>query len=221
MHNKALECAKSTLEEFCAIKEPTCEQSAMFESVMCGLKAFIESEYKAKIIDEMKEAKEEEKAYSRLDVAQRMGYRNRDAMGRYISKRRGYRPYLESMDDEDYYMNQYLDNPNDFKHNMRFGYDDGMGNRTGNNMQMPNNGNMNNSRNGYDRSKYGKSYDEYRNHRRYYTETNDPEHQKMMKSKMNEVFEDMEDMASDIINDMTPEEKAKYKQKLHVLSEKF
>lgn len=187
MHKMALEKMKNIMNEFCAIPDPTVEQAELFKATMCGYKDFIEGEYKVNIIDEMKEAKEEEK----------YGYRrSRDAMGRYRG-RMGYRPYLAM--DEDQYMEQYLDDPYHFKQNMNSGYRD-----------------MNRNQ-----SKYTKAYDDYRMHRRNYTETQSPTDHTMMKNKMSEIFEDIEDMANDIAKDMTPEERTKYHQRLTTLSQKF
>lgn len=214
MHKKALECAKKVLEEFCLIPDPTCEQASLFESMMCGYAKFIESEYKATIIDEMKEAKEEEKIMSKVDG--RMGYRNRDSMGRFTGGgRRGYRPYLGY--DEDDYMGDYLDNPAMFKENMKFGYHGSYGENSGGSQTGVNGG----GRMGYDHGKYGKPYEEYRGYRRNYTETHDPEQKKMMSTKMSEIFNDMEDMANDMVHDMTPDEKEKYRQKLNNIVQKL
>lgn len=204
MHKRALEKMKNIIDEFCAIPDPSIEQSELFKNTMCGYKDFIEGEYKVNIIDEMKEAKEEE----------RYGYRrSRDAMGRFTSRgRMGYRPYLAM--DEDDYMQKYLDDPYQFKHNMNYGYrhDESMHNGMNN---------TNTDRMGYENSKYGRAYDDYRMHRRHYTETQNPEDHSKMKSKMSEIFDDMQDMANDIVKDMTPDEKAKYHQKLVEMTQKF
>lgn len=78
---------------------------------------------------------------------ERYGYNmNRSAStGRYISGGRGgYRPYMDQMP----YINSYLNDPN-FKENMRMGY----------------------PMDHYE-DRYGKAYNEYKNSRRHYTESN-------------------------------------------------
>lgn len=70
-------------------------------------------------------------------------------------------------------------------------------------------------------SRYGESYDDYRKARRHYSETKSPEHQKEMKEKIGEVFDDMESITVDMVKDMSPEEKQKYKTKLQQMMQKI
>lgn len=202
MHKKAMECAKKTLEEFCLIGEPTAEQACMFKDIMGGLKDFICAEKDYEIIDAMKEADEEEKLMSKMGMNERMGYnRSRDSMGRYTSKRRGYRPYLGM--DEDEYMGEYLDNPAEFERNMRMGYSDN-GNQNMNGRSGWNNGN----------SRYGESYDTYRGHRKHYTETHNAEDHEKMKKAIDDTVDDFKMIVTDVWKDMEPAEKQRRKQEL-------
>ena len=70
-------------------------------------------------------------------------------------------------------------------------------------------------------SRYGESYDDYRKARRHYSETKSPEHQKEMKEKIGEVFDDMEAITVDMVKDMSAEDKQKYKVKLQQMMQKI
>ena len=173
----------------------------------------------------------------------RMGYnRNRYSNGRFAPRGRGRRmgympsemrmPYLE-----DEYMAEYLDYP-DYMDGvkMRMGYNSGgRGGNSGMGMRGGdmNNGNMggnqgNQGRSGYgdgrgesEGSRYGRSYNNYRTARRHYTNTKDPDEQKKMKESIAEVFDDMEEITVDMVRDMTPEEKQRYKKKLQDMMQKI
>lgn len=113
----------------------------------------------------------------------------------------------------------------------RMGYSDGRGGRSGNSGNSGNYGNSggqesNSGRYGYSEgnrggSRYGESYDDYRKARRHYTETKSPEHQKEMREKIGEVFDDMESITIDMVKDMTPEDKQKYQLKLQKMMQKI
>lgn len=185
MHKKALEYAKKVLEEFCLIDDPTCEQASLFESLMCGAKSFVETEYKATIIDEMKEAKEEEKLMEKIG-SDRSGYNN----NRYASRNRrmGYRPEMYEM--EDGMMKDYTENPMEFRKAM-MGY--------------------NQQENG---SHYGRAFDNYREARRHYTETHN-EHEKMkMHDYEKENFANIKHMLTDMWDGLEASDKQKYKAEL-------
>lgn len=181
-----------------------------------------------------------------MDFRGRMGYdRYRYANGRFAPKGRGRRmgyplhmmpmPYW----DDDDYMAEYMEHGSDFMDspNMRPGYSGGRGGNSGRGNYGGNRGgNSNNSdgRSGYgdggygysrggesEGSRYGRSYDNYRSNRRHYTETQDPEAQRKMKDSIGEVFDDMEMITVDIVKDLTPEEKQKYKQKLATMMQKI
>ena len=75
-----------------------------------------------------------------------------------------------------------------------------------------------NSRSGDDHvrqpSRYGESYDRYKDHRRHYTENPTPEHQKMMKDSADEVFNDIEDLAKKMYEEADAQDRAKLKAKM-------
>lgn len=207
MHKKALECAKKTLEEFCALGDPTCEQAELFKMVMCGLSEFVNTEYKATIIDEMKEAKEEEELMSKMGMSERMGYnRRRYANGRYAPKGVGRMGYYPDMEMEDDYMAEYLDNPMAFIANMRAGYNNGgnnIGGQNGRSGNLDNGGHMMGYGNGrmHNPSRHGENYDMYREHRRHYTETENPDDKMKMDKKAEESYHDSLDVFRELWRD--------------------
>lgn len=191
-------------------------------------------------------AMDEEEKYDEMEM--RMGYNNRRyANGRYAPKgrgrRMGYIPTpMRPMEywDEDDYMSEYLDDA-DFmsRAHLRMGYNgNGHGGNNGSNYGNRGNagGGSQSDRAGYDGggygysnermngggdSKYGKSYDQYKNSRRGYTETHLPEHQQKMKESISEIFNDMEEMVTDIWKDVEPAEKQKYKTKMQQIMQKM
>ena len=175
------------------------------------IKDLTEYDVNKRAIEAMDEAKEEEKLMDRLG-GDRMGYRGRDSRGRFVhrsgrgrSAGMGYTPYLHMMPGmDDMYDDDYMDM---IPENYRMGYSDGRG------------GNYGGRSDGG--SKYGRSYDEYRQAKRHYTETKSPEHQKKMKDSISEIFDDMEDITVDVVKDLTPEEKQRYRQKLQQMMQKI
>lgn len=164
------------------------------------------------------EAMDEEEKYGDMDY--RMGYRGRDSRGRFVhrpgrGRSAGYTPYIHMMPP---FMDGMYDEydgmmPEDY----RMGYYDGRGGRSGNyggSEHSENTGNRGGSR-------YGESYDDYRRARRHYTETHSAEHQKEMREKIGEVFDDMESITIDMVKDMTPEDKQKYQLKLQKMMQKI
>lgn len=178
------------------------------------------------------EAMDEEEKYGDMDY--RMGYRGRDSRGRFVhrpgrGRSAGYTPYVHMMPP---FMDGMYDEydgmmPEDY----RMGYSDGRGGRSGNYGDTGNSGNSggqgNNSGSyGYSEgerggSRYGESYDDYRRARRHYSETKSAEHQKEMKEKIGEVFDDMEAITIDMVKDMSPEDKQKYQLKLQKMMQKI
>lgn len=156
----------------------------------------------------------------------RMGYRGRAANGRFVhrsgrGRSAGYTPYLHMMDDG---MDEY-DMYDDIPYPMtgyRMGYTDGnrggnMGNSSSSGSYSGNYGGGN-SRSGYESvrqpSRYGESYDRYKDSRRHYTENPTPEHQQKMKDDADDVFDDIEELAKKIYSDADANDKAKFKQKM-------
>ena len=156
----------------------------------------------------------------------RMGYRGRAANGRFVhrsgrGRSAGYTPYLHMMEDgmDDYDM--YDDMPYPMT-GYRMGYTDGnrggnMGNSSSSGSYSGNYGGGN-SRSGYESvrqpSRYGESYDRYKDSRRHYTENPTPEHQQKMKDDADDVFDDIEELAKKIYSDADANDKAKFKQKM-------
>lgn len=147
----------------------------------------------------------------------RMGYRGRAANGRFVhrpgrGRSAGYTPYLHMMDDgmDDYDM--YDDIPYPMT-GYRMGYTDSRG------RNMSEMSKTSDYRDGkYDHvrqpSRYGESYDRYKDNRRHYTENPTPEHQKMMKDSADEVFNDIEDLAKKMYEEADAQDRAKLKAKM-------
>ena len=134
----------------------------------------------------------------------------------------GYMPYLHMMSDdmEDY--GPYDDMPYPMT-GYRMGY---TGNRDGNMSGMDGNPSSGNRRYGYDEmmrrpSRYGESYDRYDDRRRHYHEMKDTESKKEMDESIAEVFDDMENVVQDVWKELSPEQKAKYKQKMTQMVQKM
>lgn len=177
----------------------------------CVMKDLTEYDINKRGIEAMDEAEQEEKMYGR------MGYRGRAANGRFVhrfgrGRSAGYTPYLHMMDDgmDDYDM--YDDIPYPMT-GYRMGYADSRG------RNMSEMSKTSDYRDGkYDHmrqpSRYGESYDRYKDNRRHYTENPTPEHQKMMKDSADEVFEDIEELAKKMYAEADAQDRAKLKTKM-------
>ena len=186
------------------------------EIVKCAVCA--DKDYR--IVEAMDEAEEEEK------VMGRMGYRGRAANGRFVhrpgrGRSAGYTPYLHMMEDgmDDYDMYDEVPYP---MTGYRMGYTDGnrggnMGNSSSSGSYSGNYGGGN-SRSGYEGmrqpSRYGESYDRYKDSRRHYTENPTPEYQQKMKENADDVFDDIEELAKKMYSEADANDKAKFKQKM-------
>ena len=186
----------------------------------CVMKDLTEYDINKRGIEAMDEAEQEEKFYGR------MGYRGRAANGRFVhrsgrGRSAGYAPYLHMMEDgmDDYDMYDGMSYP---MTGYRMGYTDG---NRGGNMGNPSSygsysGNYGggNSRSGYESmkqpSRYGESYDRYKDSRRHYTENPTPEHQQKMKENADDVFDDIEELAKKMYSEADANDKAKFKQKM-------
>lgn len=164
------------------------------------------------------EAMDEEEKYGDMDY--RMGYRGRDSKGRFVhrsgrGRSAGYTPYVHMM--PPFMDGMYDEYDGMMLEDYRMGYSDGRGGRSGNY------GGSEHSENAGNRggSRYGESYDDYRKARRHYSETKSAEHQKEMREKIGEVFDDMESITIDMVKDMTPEDKQKYQLKLQKMMQKI
>ena len=186
----------------------------------CVMKDLTEYDINKRGIEAMDEAEQEEKMYGR------MGYRGRAANGRFVhrsgrGRSAGYTPYLHMMEDgmDDYDM--YDDIPYPMT-GYRMGYTDGnrggnMGNSSSSGSYSGNYGGGN-SRSGYDSmrqpSRYGESYDRYKDSRRHYTENPTPEYQQKKKENADDVFDDIEELAKKMYSEADANDKAKFKQKM-------
>ena len=156
----------------------------------------------------------------------RMGYRGRAANGRFVhrsgrGRSAGYTPYLYMMEDgmDEYGMYDEMPYP---MTGYRMGYTDGnrggsMGNSSSSGSYSGNYGGGN-SRSGYEGmrqpSRYGESYDRYKDSRRHYTENPTPEYQQKMKENADDVFDDIEELAKKMYSEADANDKAKFKQKM-------
>ena len=186
----------------------------------CVMKDLTEYDINKRGIEAMDEAEQEEKLYGR------MGYRGRAANGRFVhrsgrGRSAGYTPYLHMMEDgmDDYDMYDEMPYP---MTGYRMGYTDGnrggnMGNSSSSGSYSGNYGGGN-SRSGYDSmrqpSRYGESYDRYKDSRRHYTENPTPEYQQKMKENADDVFDDIEELAKKMYSEADANDKAKFKQKM-------
>ena len=188
----------------------------------CVMKDLTEYDINKRGIEAMDEAEQEEKFMGR------MGYRGRAANGRFVhrpgrGRSAGYTPYpyLHMMEDgmDDYDMYDEMPYP---MTGYRMGYTDG--NRRGNMGNSSSSGSYSgnygggNSRSGYEGmrqpSRYGESYDRYKDSRRHYTENPTPEYQQKMKENADEVFDDIEELAKKMYSEADANDKAKFKQKM-------
>ena len=156
----------------------------------------------------------------------RMGYRGRATNGRFVhrsgrGRSAGYTPYLHMMEDgmDDYDMYDEMPYP---MTGYRMGYTDGnrggnMGNSSSSGSYSGNYGGGN-IRSGYEGmrqpSRYGESYDRYKDSRRHYTENPTPEYQQKMKENADDVFDDIEELAKKMYSEADANDKAKFKQKM-------
>lgn len=186
----------------------------------CVMKDLTEYDINKRGIEAMDEAEQEEKFYGR------MGYRGRARNGRFVhrlgrGRSAGYAPYLHMMEDgmDDYDMYDGMSYP---MTGYRMGYTDGnrggnMGNSSSSGSYSGNYGGGN-SRSGYEGmrqpSRYGESYDRYKDSRRHYTENPTPEYQQKMKENADDVFDDIEELAKKMYSEADANDKAKFKQKM-------
>ena len=147
----------------------------------------------------------------------RMGYRGRAANGRFVhrlgrGRSAGYTPYLHMMEDgmDDYDM--YDDMPYPMT-GYRMGYTDSRGRNTS---EMSKTSDYREGKYDHMRqpSRYGESYDRYKDNRRHYTENPTPEHQKMMKDSADDVFDDIEELAKKMYEEADAQDRAKLKTKM-------
>ena len=222
MHKIAMEMGKWAMEQAKAhgFDNITSQEWDDLKDCMEIVKCAVCADKDYRIVEAMDEAEEEEKFMGR------MGYRGRAANGRFVhrsgrGRSAGYTPYLHMMEDgmDDYDMYDEMPYP---MTGYRMGYTDGnrggnMGNSSSSGSYSGNYGGGN-SRSGYEGmrqpSRYGESYDRYKDSRRHYTENPTPEYQQKMKENADDVFDDIEELAKKMYSEADANDKAKFKQKM-------
>ena len=222
MHKIAMEMGKWAMEQAKAhgFDNITSQEWDDLKDCMEIVKCAVCADKDYRIVEAMDEAEQEEKFYGR------MGYRGRAANGRFVhrsgrGRSAGYTPYLHMMEDDmdDYDMYDEMLYP---MTGYRMGYTGGnrggnMGNSSSSGSYSGNYGGGN-SRSGYEGmrqpSRYGESYDRYKDSRRHYTENPTPEYQQKMKENADEVFDDIEELAKKMYSEADANDKAKFKQKM-------
>ena len=236
MHVKNIHCMIEELAEGLksnVTKSMKPEEVQVLGDTVDMLKDLCEAEYYSRISKAMEESEKEEEEESKYLLRQmkeeygdeegerRFYNRNRYSNGRFAPKGRGRSMrmgYMPMPWDEEEYMQDYLQYPRLRNTHWGMGYNDG--NRG---MEMNGRNSYGESGRGGDNegSRYGRSYNNYRSAKRHYAETKDPDEQRRMKESIAEVFDDMEEITVDMVRDMTPEEKTKYKQKLQAMMQKI
>ena len=222
MHKIAMEMGKWAMEQAKAhgFDNITSQEWDDLKDCMEIVKCAVCADKDYRIVEAMDEAEQEEKFMGR------MGYRGRAANGRFVhrsgrGRSAGYTPYLHMMEDgmDEYDMYDEMPYP---MTGYRMGYTDGnrggnMGNSSSSGSYSGNYGGGN-SRSGYEGvrqpSRYGESYDRYKDSRRHYTENPTPEHQQKMKENADDVFDDIEELAKKMYSEADANDKAKFKQKM-------
>ena len=222
MHKVAMEMGKWAMEQAKAhgFDNLSSQDWDDLKDCMEIVKSAVCADKDYRIVEAMDEAEEEEKFMGR------MGYRGRAANGRFVhrsgrGRSAGYTPYLHMMEDgmDDYDM---YDEMPYLMSGYRMGYTDGnrggnMGNSSSSGSYSGNYGGGN-SRSGYEGmkqpSRYGESYDRYKDSRRHYTENPTPEYQQKMKENADDVFDDIEELAKKMYSEADANDKAKFKQKM-------
>ena len=218
MHKIAMEMGKWAMEQAKAhgFDNITSQEWDDLKDCMEIVKCAVCADKDYRIVEAMDEAEQEEKFMGR------MGYRGRAANGRFVhrsgrGRSAGYTPYLHMMEDgmDDYDMYDEMPYP---MTGYRMGYTGGnMGNSSSSGSYSGNYGGGN-SRSGYEGmrqpSRYGESYDRYKDSRRHYTENPTPEYQQKMKENADDVFDDIEELAKKMYSEADANDKAKFKQKM-------
>lgn len=186
------------------------EELSELKDWACVIKDLTEFDINIRGIKAMDEAEQEEKMFGH------MGYRGRDSRGRFVHRSGrgrsvGYTPYLHMMDEDGEYDGMY-----DYYPEMLTGYRMGYtGGRHGAESMDRKNMEMRKP------SRYGESYERYKDNRRHYTENPSAEQQKMMKDSADEVFDDIEELAKKMYSEADAQDKQKFKQKMTQLVQKM
>ena len=133
----------------------------------------------------------------------RKGYRGqmRDSKGRYMSRRRGYMPMMHDYD----WDNMQMDRDMDREHGKMY-YTEPM---------TMHNDNQPHTESRYDRARRG--YEETKSMHK----DNSPESKQMKMKSLEDYMKSLAEDVTDMVNDMSPEEKSLMKQKMQVLMQKI
>ncbi len=177
----------------------------MWKDVCEGKEKIIKACYYKQIMEAMEESEYGED-YDEDGPMEKRYYRGqrRDSRGRYTSKR-----YYESpiMMNEPYmHMSEDMRDMDLNEGRMYAPYSSNSGRSSGSRSNSSSNSN----------SRYGYSYDKYMNNRRNYKK-DEPEGNRKRMEELDEFMEDLEDMARNVISDMSPTEKQAWKAKLNKL----
>lgn len=185
----------------------------------CVMKDLTEADINIRGIKAMDEAEQEEKFYGRMGY-DRYRYKNGRFAPKGRGRRMGYIPYVHApmplSEDEEYY--DFYDEIPYPMTGYRMGYTSGkdmpdMDVHSSDKMRWKD-GMHDDDASMRRTSKYGESYDRYKDNRRHYTENPTPEHQKMMKDSADEVFDDIESLAKKMYEDADAQDRAKLKTKM-------
>ena len=175
------------------------------------IKDCCEAMYYYSIYEAMQEEKEEDEEERKYYRGQR-----RDSMGRYTSGQRGGRrgfephPYMmrPMMDEETEW-----ERMQDMQEGRMYYPNQGSGTYSGGSRQYGSQGSQSGRSQG--NSRYGYSHDEYMKSKQW--DSSDPEQHKMRKQKLDEYLNDLQEMGKEVVQDMSPEEKQLWKQKISKL----
>lgn len=224
MHNlgKEMACWAMNKAKTCGYDNLTSQDWDDLKDCLEAAKAAVCIDKDYKIIEAMKEAEEEEK------VASRMGYNSRRyANGQYAPMGRGsIRGYMMPLyPEEDDYTLEWAKNPNDFKANMRMGYNPQIGGTGGTNGWNP--GMSADATNGTagtplaGRNRYGEAYEGWQHARRNYTETHDQKSKDDMESYTKDHVHMTVDTMLKMYKDADPQLKTEMKKEVTKLMEQM
>ena len=215
LKNTLLEAVKSEVAKGvqCVDTKEAGEVIDMVKDLAEAEKCCMEACYYTKIVEAMDETSE--------DV---YGYNNRRySNGRYAPKGRGrmmgYNPTMMQMP----YMMDYLDDPEDFEDRMGYSSNSTRGGRSGRSNRSQSGSRMSSGSYGYDGGdgRYGMPYRQYRDSRRYYTETHSPEAKQDMDAYASEHVGDTITSIREIWKDADPEMRRKLKNDFSKLVEEM
>lgn len=200
MIEKLTKCAEMELEK--GVENINAEEMG---EVTDMIKDLAEAEYYSKISKAMDEAEygEDYDYRGAYDEHERKGYRGqmRDSKGRYMSRRKGYMPMMRDYD----WDNMQMDRDMDREHGKMY-YTEPM---------TMHNDNQTHSESRYDRARRG--YEETKSMHK----DNSAESKQMKMKSLEDYMKSLAEDVTDMVNDMSQEEKSLVKQKMQVLMQKI